>query len=163
SRDTVLAAGATAPDITIGVDVDPDLLGTVRNTALALSPTQDPDLSNNADEADPTVEAAADLAGTKDGPASATAAGNATHTLSLENNGPSSGGGVTVTDELSPGTTLVSADGSGWDCTAVSGSVVSCSRTSNAPVPPGPLPDITVVVAVDPGVTGPEPLVDVAR
>ncbi|HEY3208338.1 MAG TPA: S8 family serine peptidase, partial [Actinomycetota bacterium] len=72
-----------------------------------------------------------------------------TYTIDVSNGGPLAATSVTVTDALPAGTTYVSASGSGWTCSHLSGTV-TCTRPS-APV--GAAPTITIVVTA-PGSPG---------
>ncbi len=60
---------------------------------------------------------------------------------------PASAAPVTVTDTLPAGLTPVSASGTNWNCT-ISGQTVTCTWTGSFPIPPGPLPPITITVDV---------------
>ncbi len=72
-----------------------------------------------------------------------------TYTISAFNSGPSSACLLTVTDPLPPGTTFLSASGTGWTCSQASGTV-TCIR-DNAPGDTS-LPSITIQVTA-PNVT----------
>jgi uncharacterized repeat protein (TIGR01451 family)/fimbrial isopeptide formation D2 family protein len=88
----------------------------------------------------------ADVQLTKTGPASLPAGGQAAYTLTVQNNGPSASGTITVTDTLPAGLTFVSGTG----CTAA-GQNVTCtvaSLNSGASTP------LTLTVAVAAGQSG---------
>jgi uncharacterized repeat protein (TIGR01451 family) len=70
--------------------------------------TFDPDLTNNTFTLGETVATSADLSVTKTGPAVITAGSSATYTITLTNLGPSDSAGVSLTDALPAGLTLVS-------------------------------------------------------
>jgi uncharacterized repeat protein (TIGR01451 family) len=138
-----LAAGATAPDITVTV-VAPAAAATLSNTASVSSATADPDPSDNTAIAGTTVTASADLAVTKVGPVTVTAAGDLSYQIDVANDGPSTAVAVSVVDTLPAGVTFVSADGAGWTCTNAGDSSVTCTLPSLAAG--ATAPTITVVV-----------------
>lgn len=153
-----LAAGQTAPDITLNVTVDPDAgPSTIVNTATVSSGTPDPNLGNNADSDPTTVDTLADVALTKTlnpstPPAPVLAGTDATFTLQASNLGPSDAADVAVTDTLPNFLEFVSATGDGWSCTA-SGNDVVCTRPTVPADPPAePVPPITLVTLVDPAI-----------
>ncbi len=82
-----LAAGATAPTITIVVTA-PTQAGSLSNTASVASTTADPVPANNTSTVVTTVTASADLAMTKLGPPTVTAGGSVAYSLVVVNNGP---------------------------------------------------------------------------
>ena len=134
-----LAAGQTAPDITLNVTVDPDAgPSTIVNTATVSSATPDPNLDNNAASDPTTVDTLADVAITKtlDTPTPVLAGTEATFTLQVSNSGPSDAANVAVTDTLPQHLEYVSATGDGWTC-AASGNDVVCTRPTVPAVPPG--------------------------
>jgi large repetitive protein len=150
-----LAAEQTAPDITLNVIVDPDAgPSTIVNTATVSSATPDPNLDNNAASDPTTVDTLADMALSKtlDTPTPVLAGTEATFTLQVSNLGPSDAADVAVIDTLPQFLEFVSATGDGWTC-AASGNDVVCTRPTVAAVPPGaPVPPITLVTLVDPGI-----------
>jgi len=88
--------------------------GSLTNIATAGSPTGDPNLTNNTTPpVVTTVTPVADLGIAKSGPAFVAAAGTVNYTISVTNFGPSSAGGVLVTDTLPVGVTFTSASGGG--------------------------------------------------
>lgn len=114
-----LAAGAEAPDLTLIVHLDaglpttdePDVPALV-NTAVVSSPTEDPDETNNDDEAPLEVEQAADLAITKSHQGEAAIGEDLTFDVIVTNLGPSEATGITVTDTIPAGLDYVGHDGS---------------------------------------------------
>ncbi|MCC6317393.1 MAG: DUF11 domain-containing protein, partial [Gemmatimonadaceae bacterium] len=142
----VLAPGQVV-SLTLTVAVDPNLAGTVSNTA-TISTAGDSNPSNNSSTTSVNVGSALDLALTK-------AAGplvigsNGTFTLTVRNVGASTTRGtITITDNLATGLTFVSGGGSGFTCTA-SGALVTCVRTT--PMVAGDVATVTLVVAVGTG------------
>jgi uncharacterized repeat protein (TIGR01451 family) len=93
------------------------------------------------------VGQSADLTITKTaGVVTSNAGSNVTFTIGVNNNGPNASGGLTVTEALPPGTTVVSIDGSGWTFTTLNANTVSASHaglSSGAAAPP-----ITVVLSM---------------
>ena len=122
---TSLAAGATAPVITVDVSA-PAQATTLTNSASVASTTADPDPSNNSSSVTTGVSASADLSIAKTGPAAVTAGGSTTYSLVVANAGPSDAVDLVVTDTLPAGVTFVSATGSGWTCTNAGNTSVSC-------------------------------------
>ena len=104
--------------------------GTMTNSASVSSTTPDPDPGNNTDSADTTVNASADLAVTKAGPATVVAGGNVSYTVDATNNGPSNASNVTLTDTLPADVTFVSVTPSngGWTCSNAGNASVTCDR-----------------------------------
>ena len=160
--------------------------GTLTNIVSGVTSTVDPVPGNN-NGADPsaititTVTPVADLKIGKIGPATVFAGSNLTYTISVTNFGPSSAGGVVVTDALPVGVIFVSASGGGatnsgvvnWNLgTMTSGQVSnvtvtvtapasgSLTNTANVSSPTGdPVPTNNVTPPV---VTGVTPLADVS-
>lgn len=124
-----LAVGATTT-VTLTVQVSPTLLdgAVITNAAAVRSDTPDLVPANNTDIEPTTVAAATsvDLSITKADAADPVALGsNVVYTLTVRNNGPANATGVTVTDTLPAGVTLVSAVPSqGAACTGTA--TVSC-------------------------------------
>jgi uncharacterized repeat protein (TIGR01451 family) len=102
-----LANGATG-SFTLIFRVDPNVSGTISNTASVSSPTSDSVPGNNSATSPATVNSSADLAVTKSGPATITAGNNITYTVTITNNGPSDAQAVTLTDGTPANTTFVS-------------------------------------------------------
>jgi uncharacterized repeat protein (TIGR01451 family) len=117
------------------------------NTAsVSTNGTNDPNLTNNTSATQhTTVQAQADLAITKSGPATAIAGTAIDYMLSVTNNGPSANsGGFIITDALPAGVTFQSGAG----CSAV-GQIVSCSSSG---LLAGASATFTIHVAVLPSV-----------
>ncbi len=136
-----LAAGDTA-SFTIAVDLPETLAdGTdLTNSASVEADELDPTPENNTDEVDFTVEREADLAIVKSvTPGNVAAGGDLTYVIDVTNNGPSEATGVTVTDTLPAGVTLVSAPG------CASTSTLTCAIGT---VASGGTAQITIVVNV---------------
>jgi uncharacterized repeat protein (TIGR01451 family) len=101
-----------------------------------------------------TVVYASDLSLTKSHVGSIVPGTNVSYSLAATNGGPTPvPGTVTITDTLPAGLTYVPTGSGGgpWVCGAVGG-VVTC--TAPGPIAVGALPAVTIVAAVDPGVTG---------
>ena len=85
----------------------------------------------------------ADLSISKsDSPDPVVPGGSVTYTVTVTNLGPAAASDVVVSDPLPPGTSYVSAGGTGWSCGLASGTV-TCTRAS---LTLGPAPAITIVV-----------------
>src|SRR5262249_40818578 len=76
----------------------------------------------------------ADLAVTKSGPAFAQSGGTISYTITARNTGPAAASGVTVTDPLPAGETLVSAVPSQGSCVAVTCNLGSIAASGSATV-----------------------------
>ncbi len=101
---------------------------------------------NNIRSQNTTVNNGADLVATiTDSPDPVAEGGNVTYTISIENLGPDNASVTTVTNELPPEASFVTASGGGWSCSA-SGQTVTCTRTSLANGDTAP--DITIVANV---------------
>ena len=158
-----LAKGQTrAVRIGIAVDTAAPPAGEFVNTATVTSATTDPNPANNTSTDRTEFDSEADLAITKTpSPQTVKAGEPATWALTVANNGPSNSVGPTdVTDVLPPGTSFVSAGGSGWDPCTVVDQTISCRHPSGVPAS-GSLPPITVVATVASS-AGPATLVNTA-
>ncbi|MGE3433627.1 MAG: SdrD B-like domain-containing protein [Ramlibacter sp.] len=111
-----MAAGSAV--IALTVAVGDAVVGTVTNVANVTSTTSDLQPNNNTGTATSGV-LGADLAITKLGPPTISAAGTSTYTLVIANYGPSSAGNVTVTDVMPLGLTLIGASASSNSVTMV--------------------------------------------
>lgn len=129
SGDTTdLAAGDTVVlnvDGTVPSGLTSDLVLTVET--LPLLGAIDADESNDSAEASVTVESSADLALTKDAPASLAVGDTADYTLTVTNNGPSDATDVVVTDTLPVGLTLKGTAADAFTCSEDTGTV-TCTR-----------------------------------
>ncbi len=144
-----LAAGASAPTLTVLTSVDPDLpSGVVTNTATVSSPTSDPNPGNDTDTDAVPVGVRADLAIVKAHTGIVVIGSPATYTLSVTNAGPSVATNVVVDDALPAGLGYVSATGAGWDCSTSTATAVHCTR-------PDALLTTTYVITVIVDVTAP--------
>ncbi|MDX6678590.1 MAG: hypothetical protein QOE31_2642, partial [Solirubrobacteraceae bacterium] len=89
--------------------------GAIGNTASVSSPTGDPSLANDSDDAGVTVAPVADVSMNKSGPADVAAGDAATYTLTAHNAGPSTATGVVLRDTLPSGMTFdAAASDAGW-------------------------------------------------
>ena len=151
----VLAAGATAPVITVTVDIDSSLpAGTVlTNVATVSTATPGDDPADNQDDAEVTLETATDLAIAKSHDGRAVPGESMTFDLDVSNAGPSDvSGTVTVVDDLPTGLSYLAATGGQWSC-AADGQQVTCDHPG--PVVTGTaLPRLELTVQIAPGVTG---------
>jgi uncharacterized repeat protein (TIGR01451 family) len=144
--------------VEIAVAIDSDHLGDIHNEAAVSAPTADPDETDNVDADDTANNVRSDLAVEKSHDGVATAGADLSYTIAVRNDGPSgSAGPITVTDVLPAGMSYVSADGVGWDCTAID-QTVTCVRQTRLRTGTE-APDITVVAAIEPD-AGPATLVN---
>jgi uncharacterized repeat protein (TIGR01451 family) len=133
TRQAGLGALSTAPPITLVAHVAPEAgPATLINFANVAGVDTDIDLDNNT-ALDPTeVDDLANISLTKTttGPDPVQAGRETAFTIVVHNDGPSVADDVRVSDALPPGTSLVSAEGTGWTC---AGDVsVICSRSTIA-------------------------------
>ncbi len=151
-----LSPGATAT-FELVVTIAPNATGTIDNTATVTSTTPDPIPANNSATASTTVGANADLIVTKTGAAAATAGTDVTYTVTVSNNGPSDAMNVTLTDELPPQTTFVSAtqtSGPNFTCTTPAPGATGTITCSIATFIPMSSAELSFVVHVDADATG---------
>lgn len=128
------------------------------NTAsVAADTAYDSDPSNNSSSVTTAIMPSADLAVTKDGPASATAGTSVTYDVVLTNNGPSDAVGVTLTDALPASARFTSLDqtsGPALSCATpapgATGSIVCTAATFAA----GETAAFTIVASIAPDATG---------
>ncbi len=116
-----LATGAVASTLTITTQVDSTLAaGTLTNSAVVSSPTTDSNLTDNTATASLQVGQSADLSIAKTHTGSGTIGDITEFTIAVQNIGPSTATGVTVTDTLPRGLTYVDATNSdpAWSCVA---------------------------------------------
>jgi uncharacterized repeat protein (TIGR01451 family) len=88
-------------------DVDANAVGSVQNQVVVVSPTPDPDTSNNVANASSTLSPSADLSITMNGPGQVVPGTDTTFTLTIVNLGPSAAQGVTVASITPPGVTFL--------------------------------------------------------
>ncbi len=161
SKATV-AASETA-QFTIVVKVNSNVASTtvISNTATAATASIDTNTPNNSKTTTTTVATSADLEinSKADSPDPVTAGQNITYTINFTNNGPSDAAGVTVTDTVPTGTTLVSAGvtaslSAGWSRTdSVPAGGTGDVVFSNSSVPDGATAEFQIIVKVNSNVT----------
>jgi uncharacterized repeat protein (TIGR01451 family) len=126
-----LASGGGA---TVTIGVTPNSPGIITNSASVQASTDDPDLTDNSASEDTSVQAVAgqaDLSLTKSAPAKVRTGQRLTYTIVVKDLGPDAATGVTVTDLLPSGVTLVSATLREGSCNQ-SGGTVTCDLGSLA-------------------------------
>ncbi|MEN3280205.1 MAG: hypothetical protein V7607_1345 [Solirubrobacteraceae bacterium] len=117
---------ASGGKVTITLDVTATGAGRPENTAIAESPTPDPDLADNSDHTAVTTDRLADLAITKSASTPVVADGEAfDYTLKVVNHGPSRAIGSVVTDAVPGGLRIQAAFSSRGTCTAT-GQTIAC-------------------------------------
>ncbi|WP_017317028.1 beta strand repeat-containing protein [Mastigocladopsis repens] len=128
TRTDAIAAGASYPAITLGVNVAATAPASVTNTATVAGGGETKTDNNTAN--DPTtINAVSDLTITKTHTGNFSQGGTGSYTITARNSGgTATSGTVTVTDTLPTGLTPSTATGTGWTCT-ISGQTVTCTRT----------------------------------
>ncbi|MFI2212475.1 DUF11 domain-containing protein, partial [Streptomyces sp. NPDC020141] len=94
---------------------------TIVNTATVTGDDPDPNPNNNEDTTTTNVGRSADLAVDKSGPASVTAGGNVSYTITVTNNGPSASTGWSLSDPIPAGLTGAATTTAG--CTVAGGNL----------------------------------------
>lgn len=133
---TTFPAGGAAVFTLVGHIPAGTSSGTVfTNTATVASKTSDPNPGNGTSSALLTVQTA-DVSVTKSGPATANAGTNVTYIITVTNGGPDPADGVSMNDDLPPGSTFVSLTQNTGDATTCntpppgSGGTVTCGFLS---------------------------------
>ena len=157
SRAINLNNGAVATFV-VTAPVLANASGSVGNTAAATVPAGffDGTSGNDSASTSTTITSRADIGITKtDSPDPVIAGNNLTYTITVTNNSIASTGsaatGISVSDTIPAGTTLVSATGTGWVCAGTS--TVTCTRAASLAVATA-APAITIVVTVDANTVG---------
>ncbi len=149
TRSDPIAAGASAPPITVTLNVASDAPATTTNT-VSVSGGGETNAGNNTASDPTTILAGADLSVTKTHSGDFTQGlRGATYTLTVHNGGGvPTGGPVTAIDVVPTGLVPFAASGTGWTC-AITGQAVTCERDD--PLSPGGnYPPITVTVDIAP-------------
>jgi uncharacterized repeat protein (TIGR01451 family) len=147
TRTTAIAAGVTAPSITLTVSVAEAAFPSVTNTA-SVSGGGEPAANNgNNTDTDPTTVVAPDLTVDKSHTGNFTQGVNGTYSFTVSNTGgAATSGTVTVADALPTGLGFVSGGGGGWSCAFATGTV-TCTR-GNAIGAGNSAPSFTITVSV---------------
>jgi len=155
SCGVVLAAGQSAQFTMV---LTAGNTASIVNTASVSTDSFDTDPSNNSDDATTTVTPSADLAITKNGPATVTAGANVTYSITVTNGGPTDATGVSLTDTLPPELTFVSM-------TQTSGPAFNCNVTTCtiATLPVGTTATFSLVAHVASSLTGASPVSNTAN
>jgi len=155
TRSTAIAAGASAPELGVDLNVGPAARGQIEPT-FTVATTGDNGAGNNA-ASDPTQVRATDLKLTVSHSAHAMVPGEDPANvleITAENIGDAPTVGSTVmVDDLPAGLTPLSASGSGWSC-VIDGQKVTC--THDGPIAPGESRsvEVTVSAALEPDQLG---------
>ena len=147
--------------VTVTAQLTPSAAGgaAFANTANVTATTPDPDVSNNTATATSTVGSpSADVRVTKTAsPATVTAGGPVTYTITATNWGPSDAAAVSVTDTLPTSVIINSATNSRGTC-AISGQTVTCGAgtllASLDATKPGASVTVTISGTIAPDATG---------
>jgi uncharacterized repeat protein (TIGR01451 family) len=146
---TVNLLNGGSATFTVTATVSNSATGTLTNTATITPPptATDPNPGNNsASDSDP-LQPTADLSIIKTAtPNPVRASENLTFTIKVTNNGPSSATGVTVTDALVDGLTLVSATSTVGSCSGTK--AITCAIGTLDAVAPNNVATITIVATV---------------
>ncbi|MEK6375529.1 MAG: IPTL-CTERM sorting domain-containing protein [Acidobacteriota bacterium] len=152
---TTFPAGGAAVFTLVGHIPAGTSSGTVfTNTATVASKTSDPNPDNGTSSALLTVQTA-DVSVTKSGPATANAGTNVTYIITVTNGGPDAADGVSMSDDLPPGSTFVSLTQDTGDATTCntpppgSGGTVTCGFLS--PMNAATSAQFTLVTTIGPG------------
>ncbi|MGB7326927.1 MAG: SdrD B-like domain-containing protein [Rubripirellula sp.] len=101
-------ANAATSTITLVVEVSPDAISPLNNTAsVTASPNTDPNPDNNSSDEDTTINRVVDVAVDKTVSGTAIAGRTVTYTVEATNNGPGQARGVSVVDTLDADLTFV--------------------------------------------------------
>ena len=149
---TVTLAPGESVTYQVTVAIDPDLTGSLSNTATVAPPSgvTDPNLGNNSATDIDTLTPQADLSITKsDGKTSVVPGTDDTYTITVTNGGPSTVTGATVSDVLPAGTTFVSATGG-----ATYDAGTNTVHFTAGILAPGASTSFELTLAVDPDLTG---------
>jgi uncharacterized repeat protein (TIGR01451 family) len=133
SSGTVTCALGTLADeasATVEIVVTPQSTGTITNQASVSSELGDPDTSDNSASEQTAVDPVADLSlSQSDSPDPIQVEELLTYALTVDNNGPSTASGVSLTDALPAGVTFESATPTQGTCTEASGTVTCALGT----------------------------------
>jgi uncharacterized repeat protein (TIGR01451 family) len=153
TRSDALAALASYPTIALNVNVAGNAPPSVINTA-TVSGGGELNTANNTASDPTTIDPAPSLSITKSHTGNFTVGQTGTYTISVGDIGSlaTNGSLVTVNDSLPTGMTATAITGTGWTCSAVPTTFVSCTRSdvlaSNNSYPP-----ITLTVSLDASVS----------
>jgi len=145
---TAVSIGSGASDSFVIAAVTDGLLAvaSVTNQASVTSDTHEHDTANNTTSEPTAITREVDLAVDKTAPATVTAGGQISYSISVKNGGPSDATNVSLLDSLPAGVSFVSATPSG---AGTCSGVVSCSWPT---IPDGGVETVTIIVDV-PGST----------
>lgn len=115
-------SGAAASEFTIVAEVPSFAVGSVGNTAIVTSGSNDPDTANNtASTTVPVTALSADLSITKTAEPTVNVGDDLTYTIDIANAGPTGATALVLSDALPTGITFVSLTfPAGWTCTTPS-------------------------------------------
>ena len=145
-------SATTTANFTFALKIAPGASGTIPETDSISSATTDPNGGNNSATVNVIVSGSADLSVTNTAsPVPVAAGSNITYTQVVNNAGPSTATGVTVTEALPANTTAVSLNGpAGWTCNV---GTLTCTNPSLASATPATISFVVTVNAVTPAGT----------
>jgi large repetitive protein len=149
---TDIVSLGSLPVLSMVVDIDPAAEVGVINSATVISPTTDPDATNNTDTDNVTAIPSSDLqiVKTHTDPEFYVGVG-ATWNIAVNNLGPSANvGPIVVTDPIPAGLALTSATGTGWDCASSSAALMRCIYTGGPLAAGASAPGIALKAAIAP-------------
>lgn len=155
--DLAVASTTSTGRVTVTVQVSATEKVDINDVADVVSPTPDPDSTNNQAQESINVFAVSDLSIDKTGPANAVAGTDIVYNLSITNNGPSTAQGVVINDVVSTEVQILSVAGSdGATCNAgVPGHAALPTTCSYGTLAPAAVRTMTLTVRVLPGTLGP--------
>jgi large repetitive protein len=141
-----LNSGGVAPPLPVVVTVGTAAYSSVDNTATVATSTREKRLTDNTAMDTVEVPPVVDLSVTKSHTGAFVVGQQALWLVTVSNAGPTPDSGpITVTDQLPPGITFVSAAGNGWTC-AASGATVTCTSPAGLGVRQSSQIQLTVAV-----------------
>jgi uncharacterized repeat protein (TIGR01451 family) len=147
---TSLASGATANfTLVLHVSSAAPSASIISNVA-TVTTANDPNAGNNSSTSNATVTASADLAVTKNGPASASPSGSVVYTIGVTNNGLADAQSVSLNDTTPSNTTFTSlVSPGGWSCTTPASGGTGAISCTTATLANGATATFTLTLAVN--------------
>ncbi|MGG5258682.1 CARDB domain-containing protein [Phycicoccus avicenniae] len=144
---------ATEVTVTVTGTLATGFTGQLTNTGTVGATTPDSDPSNNSDTVQGVAAPSADVTVAKSlAPTSPVPGQPVTYTITVDNTGPSAAAAVTVTDQVSPALTGVTATTTAGSCAVSDGNALTCA---DGTVEPEATVTVTVRGTLSPDFTGP--------